>query len=77
MLAKINKVDCKTFINHNGWFIQDFMISRIYRRQGYATYFFNLLIEQFYNDCDLLLCADGDGLNFWDKVRFLVWIKKH
>lgn len=70
LLAKFYKINQKLFIEHTGYYIDDFMIKRSYRRQGYATLFFNMLRKQFYYDDDVLLCADGDGLKFWDKVNF-------
>lgn len=69
-LAACYKVNVDVFLNHDGYYIEDFMIGKLHRRKGYATYFFNELKKKFYNDVDLLLCADGDGLKFWHKVGF-------
>lgn len=69
--AACYKVNVDIFVNHNGYYIEDFMIGKVHRRKGYATYFFNELKKKFYNYVDLLLCADGDGLKFWPKVGFI------
>ena len=40
LFAKVNRLNTETFINHNGYYIEDFVIIKSHRRQGYATYFF-------------------------------------
>lgn len=69
-VALINSIDSGTILDHEWVIISDFMILRLQRRRGIGSEFFRHIENDYYNNRQFILNADGDGKFFWNKLGF-------
>ncbi len=52
-------------------FISDFMIDKTYQNNGLGKKLANYIVNELYNDKNIILQPDGDGNWFWKKFGFV------
>jgi len=52
-------------------FISDFLIDKAYQNNGLGKNLANYIVNELYNDKNIILQPDGDGNWFWKKFGFV------